>query len=62
MAIVTFDTTDPVSEAYALAEVLRAFLAEQPAPTPRAVKASFEYDGDGPLWAITTGPLLELVK
>lgn len=53
MAIVTFTSTNRLAEASALAEVLRAYLDEQPQqPVVQGAKAHLEYDDSGNLKAV----------
>lgn len=63
MAVLMFTPgSDRVSEATALAKALNEWLNRQPAKPLRSLKVEFiEYD-DGSLSAITTAPLMELVK
>jgi hypothetical protein len=63
MAIVMFTPgADRFSEIHALVDALSAWLARQPQQRPRPMKVELVENEDGSLSAITTAPLMELVK
>lgn len=62
MAVLMFSpNSDRVSEAVAIVEALSAWIAEQPVQRQRPLKVDFIIENDR-LSAITTAPLMELVK
>lgn len=62
MAVLWFTPNNAVSEASALVKALSEWLDQQPMQPVRPLKVEFvEYD-DGSLSAISTAPLMELVK